>query len=115
MDCHRCENIRYDGNPYGHCIHRGHPDVVLKKGKGGSKSGSRPYNRQICPDFVIRKRCSNCAYWERGEYFRDGRTPASKGKCSLKIVERNGHDCPLWKPGPTKWRRKAACPRAATP
>ena len=102
MDCHRCENIRYDGCPYGHCIHEGHRDVRFTKRRDGE---ARPYNRQICPDFVMRKRCSNCTYWVRGKYYADGKTPASKGRCSLKIVERNVHDCPLWKIGRRQGRR----------
>ena len=112
MDCHRCKNIRYDGNPYGRCALPGHQDVVLRR-RGRDEAGTqRPYNRQVCPDFVMRRRCSNCAYWSRGEYFRDGKTPSRKGKCSLRIVERDGHDCPLWKRGQTRWKKRPRAERA---
>lgn len=91
MDCHRCEFIRYDGCRYGRCSHAGHSDVrFVRSGKGSA----RPYNMQICPDFRLRKRCSNCRYWKRGRYFADGNTPAEKGRCSLEI---SGGVCPLWK------------------
>jgi len=102
MDCHRCENLRYDGCPYGRCIHKGHQDVRLQRKRGGV----RPYNKQICPDFVLKKRCSNCRYWLRGEYFSDGKTPAKKGRCSLRCVER-GKNCPLWKQGRTSWKKRS--------
>lgn len=91
MDCHRCVNIRYDGCRYGRCSHPGHKDVVLE-----IKKGARPYNKQICPDFEVRKRCSNCKYWARGKYFADGRTPAKKGRCSLDICN-TGIPCRIWK------------------
>lgn len=99
--------MRYDGCPYGRCIHRGHRDVRFRREDAGSRTedGKRPYNRQICPDFILKKRCSNCKYWIRGAYFSDGETPARKGRCSLRCAER-GKDCPLWKKGPTSWRKR---------
>lgn len=99
MDCHRCMNIRYDGASYGRCSLPGHRDVVLKRGAGG-------YNRQICPDFVLRKKCSNCRHWERGEYFADGKTPASKGSCRLRIEGVGAGPCSMWGQGRTKWRKR---------
>ena len=108
MDCHRCIYLRYDGCSYGHCVHRGHQDVKfsLKEAESLRAEGRRPYNRQICRDFVMKKRCSNCKYWIRGSYFRDGATPAVKGRCSLRCKER-GKDCELWRQGPTSWRKMA--------
>lgn len=105
MDCHRCEFLRYDGCPYGRCTHHGHPDVRLSReeARARAESGKRDYNRQICPDFVLKKRCANCRYWRRGRYFADGKTPATKGHCSLRVQER-GKDCPLWAHGPTSGR-----------
>jgi len=102
MDCHRCEYVRYDGCSYGHCVHRGHKDVILC---AGPKGGKRRYNMDICPDFKLKKRCSNCKYWTRGKYFADGRTPARKGRCSLRCVEAGG-DCPLWKKRSASGRKK---------
>lgn len=104
MDCHRCENLRYAGCRYGRCSHPGHRDVVLKLGKGGA----RKYNRQICPDFVMKKRCSNCKYWKRGRYFADGITPRKEGKCSLDILYTGGKACSLWGAGPTSSRKRKA-------
>ena len=103
MDCHRCENIRYGGCPYGRCIHPGHQDVRLSRKR--PEGSERPYNMQICPDFRMKKRCSNCKYWIRGAYYSDGVTPAKKGRCSLRCKE-IGKECPLWKQGPTSWRKK---------
>lgn len=101
MDCHRCENLRYSGCRYGRCSHPGHRDVVLRL----DKSGERKYNRQICLDFALKKRCSNCRYWKRGRYFADGITPAKKGFCSLKILMK-ADECPMWKAGPTSSRKR---------
>lgn len=101
MDCHRCENLIYSGCRYGRCSHPGHRDVVLRIGNGAK----RPYNRQICADFVMKKRCSNCKYWIRGKYFADGMTPAAKGSCSLRI-SRDGSECQVWRAGPTSSRRR---------
>lgn len=103
MDCHRCIHVRYGGCRYGRCSHPGHSDVILSKGKSGEQ---RRYNRQICKDFVLKKRCSNCRYWERGEYFSDGMTPARRGSCSLKCEER-GKDCPIWRQGETSWHKRS--------
>lgn len=107
MDCHRCENLRYDGCPYGRCSHPGHSDVRLEIGQG-REEGRRPYNRQVCPDFRLKRRCSNCKYWERGRYFSDGKTPAAKGKCSLDIPssQMSGGICELWSAGPTSGKRR---------
>lgn len=102
MDCHRCEHLRYNGCRYGRCTHPGHRGVVLSKPKDRSE---RTYNKLICPDFVMRKRCSNCRYWARGEYFADGKTPAKKGHCSLKLL-RDPSECPMWKAGRTSWKKK---------
>lgn len=101
MDCHRCIHISYSGCRYGRCSHPGHRNVVLRRGE----DGSRPYNRMICQDFEIRKRCSNCAFWVRGKYYADGNTPADKGGCSLRI-SRKADECPMWKAGPTSSRNK---------
>ena len=101
MDCHRCENLQYGGCPYGRCVHPGHKDVKFFRKKGAP----RPYNKQICPDFRMKKRCSNCRYWERGEYFADGNTPAKKGRCSLRC-QKEGKICRLWKPGKTSWKKR---------
>lgn len=103
MDCHRCENLRYAGCRYGRCSHRGHLDVVLKLEKGAGRK--RPYNRQICPDFVMRKRCSNCLYWRRGKYFADGKTPATTGRCSLNVGT-DAAACAMWRKGPTSSSKK---------
>lgn len=97
MDCHRCVYLRYGGCP--HCTHRGHRDVVLRRGD------ERPYNRMLCKDFVMKKRCSNCKYWKRGRYFADGTTPAARGKCSLGLAE-HALVCPMWAQGRTSGRRK---------
>lgn len=107
MDCHRCIHIRYDGCKYGRCSHRGHGDVRLsiEDAKRRAKDGRRDYNRQICPDFVMRRRCSNCKYWFRGRYFADGKTPAGKGRCSLGI-DKCAEECPIWKAGPTSWKKR---------
>lgn len=102
MDCHRCENLRYSGSRYGRCSHVGHQDVVISRGTGGA----RPYNREICPDFVLRRRCSNCRYWVRGKYFADGKTPATKGRCSLDILYTGVAPCAVWRQGPTSSRKK---------
>lgn len=99
MDCHRCIHVRYDGCHYGRCSHAGHSDVILVR--GGDK---RPYNRQVCSDFVLRKRCSNCKYWVRGIYFADGKTPSEKGRCSLRCRD-DGKTCKLWKQGNTSWKK----------
>ncbi len=96
MDCHRCEHIRYDGCRYGRCSHVGHSDVRIEPGK----DGKRPYNKMICPDFKLRRKCSNCKYWLRGKYFADGKTPASKGRCSLNILT-EGLCCKMWRKGNT--------------
>jgi len=101
MDCHRCERVSYAGCRYGRCSHPGHKDVVLKLTKGAK----RAYNKQICPDFVMKRRCSNCRYWKRGRYFADGVTPATKGRCSLDIL-REASECPMWKAGPTSSRKR---------
>ena len=77
--------------------------MVLKIGN----AGKRKYNRQICPDFVMKKRCSNCKYWIRGRYFADGATPATKGRCSLKISRLEGV-CPVWGAGSTSSRKRKA-------
>jgi len=107
MDCHRCENLRYDGCHYGRCIHKGHGDVLLsrREARKRAEAGQRDYNRQICPDFKLKKRCSNCKYWIRGAYFGDGKTPAKKGRCSLRIVLSCEY-CPLWSLGKTKWVKR---------
>lgn len=106
MDCHRCIFLRHDGAPYGHCVHRGHGDVVFSReaARQRAKEGVRVYNKQICPDFVLKRRCSNCVNWVRGEYFADGVTPAVKGHCSLARAKQI--DCPEWAPGPTSWRKR---------
>lgn len=101
MDCHRCEYIRYAGCRYGRCSHKGHVDVVLVAGR----DGKRPYNRQICPDFKLRKKCSNCIHWIRGEYFADGKTPARRGACELGKFASSGF-CTDWKLSTrTSWRK----------
>lgn len=113
MDCHRCAFLRYDGSPYGHCTHSGHKDVVfsVEDRKKRVKDGVRPYDRRICPDFLVKRRCSNCKYWIRGRYFADGRTPASKGRCSLRCDEIGG-GCPMWRSGASIAGKKScsACP-----
>lgn len=102
MDCHRCEYIRYAGCRYGRCSHKGHVDVVLVAGR----DGKRPYNRQICPDFKLRKKCSNCIHWIRGEYFSDGITPAKKGRCKFGYSDKSGASCPYWKLSKrTSWKK----------
>ena len=108
MDCHRCQNLRYDGSPYGRCIHRGHRDVVFSRedARKRAKEGVRVYNKQICPDFKLKRRCANCSHWKRGEYFADGITPARKGECLFGIVGRSGDDCPMWEQSKkTSWRK----------
>lgn len=107
MDCHRCANLKYDGCAYGRCSHPSHVDVrfSLKEARERSKNGIRPYNKQICPDFVMKKKCSNCWYWTRGMYFADGETPAIKGFCSLSI-SKTGEVCELWRAGRTSWKKK---------
>lgn len=107
MDCHRCMNLKYAGCSYGKCSHPGHSDVVFVPKAKREKEGTyvRPYSREICPDFRLRKRCANCKHWKRGEYFADGRTPAKKGRCSLRLIQ-CGADCPLWKKGPTSWKKR---------
>lgn len=106
MDCHRCRHIRYDGCSYGRCSLPCHPDVrLVRPGSKGRKSDSRPYNMQKCPDFSLMRRCSNCRYWKRGEYFSDGRTPARKGRCSLDLSF-SADSCPMWKKGKTSWRKQ---------
>ena len=103
MDCHRCQHLRYFGGACSRCTHRGHKDVVFSRYEAKRK----PYNRQICPDFKLKKRCANCTHWNRGEYFADGRTPAKKGKCMFGIVERNGEDCPMWEQNKkTSWKKR---------
>ena len=106
MDCHRCKYLRYDGCRYGRCSHPGHQDVrfILKHNRG--PNSKRPYSREVCKEFVLRRKCSNCINWVRGKYFADGMTPATKGRCKLMVCERNGEDCPLWELGPTSWRKK---------
>lgn len=103
MDCHRCEHIRYDGCRYGRCSHVGHSDVRIEPGK----DGKRPYNKMICPDFKLRRKCSNCKYWLRGRYFADGKTPATKGRCSLGILM-SAEECPVWGAGSTSSRKRKA-------
>lgn len=98
MNCHRCQNLRYDGAHYGRCAHPAHKDVVFtfrsdRKGKG---SRTRPYNKDKCPDFVMIRKCSLCAYWERGKYHRDGKTPSVKGSCMLGICCKEGCVCQMW-------------------
>lgn len=95
MDCHRCKYIRYDGFRYGRCSHPGHQDVKFIPRKHREEGAARPYSKLICKEFCLRKRCANCSHWVRGEYYRDGQTPAKKGYCSLGIVDRN-EDCPKW-------------------
>lgn len=108
MDCHRCENLRYGGCSGGRCVHPGHKDVKFVRRKAGDNSPDRkerPYNKQICPDFKLKKLCSNCRYWERGEYFADGETPSRKGRCSLRC-QKDGKVCRIWKPGKTSWKKR---------
>ncbi len=107
MDCHRCENLRYDGCPYGRCVCPGHLNVRFSRedAKRRASEGNRPYNKQICPDFRMRKRCSNCKYWIRGSYFADGKTPSVKGRCSLKL-SKDAAECPLWAKGKTSWKKR---------
>jgi len=105
MDCHRCKFLKYDGCRYGRCTHQCHPDVKFVPKSQRKEGSSRPYSREICKDFRLRKKCSNCKKWIRGEYFADGKTPAKKGRCSLRLIER-GEDCPLWAPGPTSWKKR---------
>ena len=95
MDCHNCEYIRYDGHRYGRCAHPGHSDVKFVAKKDRPIDSKRPYCKLVCKEFCLRKRCSNCENWIRGEYFRDGETPARKGYCKFNIQERNG-GCPKW-------------------
>lgn len=106
MDCHNCEHLRYDGCHYGRCVHRNHRNVSFsrEKSKALAKNGFRVYNRETCPDFILKKRCANCKYWKRGRYFADGKTPAEKGRCSLRVIER-GKDCPLWTKGSTTTKK----------
>ena len=101
MNCHRCIHLRYDGCPYGHCVHPAHPDVVFTplKDRKGPGMRTRPYSKEKCPDFATYRRCSNCNKWLRGRYFRDGRTPAAKGKCSIGLVCKAGDRCPMWEQG----------------
>lgn len=102
MDCHRCIHIKYAGCRYGRCDCPGHSGIVLVK----SRSGRRSYNNLICPDFVMRRRCSNCVHWKRGEYFADNKTPATKGCCTLGNVISNGGPCPDWKQNKkTSWNK----------
>lgn len=104
MDCHRCEYLSYGGCPYGRCTHKGHKDVKFIRRKG-AKGSERPYNKQICLDFKLKRLCSNCRYWIRGEYFADGNTPSKKGRCSLRC-QKDGKICRLWKPGKTSWKKR---------
>lgn len=108
MDCHRCIYLRYDGCPYGRCSHSGHSDVRFSKEdlKKRASEGTRTYNKMICPDFKMKRRCSNCRYWVRGEYFADGKTPAKKGRCSLRVVV-PGDKCPIWEQGKTSWKKRS--------
>lgn len=106
MDCHRCIFIKYNGCRYGRCTHPGHPDVKFVPKEQRSADISRPYSREICKDFCLRKKCSNCKKWIRGQYFADGKTPAVRGRCSLRLVER-GEDCPQWEIGPTSWKKRS--------
>lgn len=106
MDCHRCVYLRYDGCP--HCVHPDHLDVKRERRANGRVAGDkakRAYSKEWCADFKLRKRCSNCKHWRRGEYFGDGMTPARKGHCSLRIVLKD-ENCPLWEIGPTSWRKR---------
>lgn len=113
MDCHRCVFLKYDGCRYGRCTHQAHLDVKFVLKSQRKNKGSRPYSREICKEFILKKKCSNCKKWIRGEYFADGKTPSKRGRCSLRLMER-GEDCPLWEIGPTSWRKhsrkgKASC------
>ena len=105
MDCHRCCHIRYDGVKYGRCSHPDHLDVKFIPKSKRVERRFRPYNMQICKDFKLVRKCSNCKNWIRGEYYNDGVTPAKKGRCSLRCFER-GADCPLWEIGPTSWVKR---------
>lgn len=104
MDCHRCYHLRYDGCRYGHCTHPYHQDVRLVPKSERKEGIPRPYNHDICREFKLRRKCSNCKHWIRGRYFADGRTPATKGHCAFKYVEM-GEDCPKWAIGPTSWKK----------
>lgn len=101
MNCRMCENVRYGGG-CARCSMPGHRDVVLRPGA----DGRRTYNKEICPDFRLVKRCSNCLYWFRGAYAGDGVTPATRGRCSLGRPEGLVGRCPLWRKGRTSWRKR---------
>lgn len=103
MDCHRCIHVRYDGCSYGRCSHPNHKDVRLRLEKKGG--GERPYNKDVCPDFQLRRKCSNCKHWIRGRYFADGQTAAQKGHCGYNLQEK-GDKCSMWKQGPTSWKKR---------
>lgn len=105
MDCHRCYYLRYDGCRYGRCTHPFHPDVRMVPKSQRKEGAPRPYNREICLEFKLVRKCSNCRHWIRGEYFADGRTPATKGHCALRCMER-GAECPVWEIGPTSWKKR---------
>jgi len=97
MDCHRCSHLRYDGSRYGRCSLPQHAGVRFTP-KSQRMGEPRPYSRETCPDFSLRRSCPNCRYWSRGEYFADGVTPARKGACTLD-VRKSASECPLWSGG----------------
>ncbi len=99
MDCRNCIYIRYGG--CSHCSHPGHSGMSIVSCAGRRKE----YDRRICPDFTLRKRCSNCKYWKRGEYFMDGKTPSRKGYCSLGLSAGAGK-CQIWGRGKTTCRSR---------
>lgn len=98
MDCHNCVYIRYSGSSYGRCTCPGHQDVVFSKEakEKRKRDGKRVYSRQICNEFKLRQRCSNCMHWVRGKYFADGKTPSAKGYCNLGNYT-DYNLCPCWK------------------
>lgn len=100
MNCRVCVHVGYKGCC--HCLLSRHSDVKFNKNLKGASS---KYAKIKCEDFELKKKCSNCANWIRGEYYNDGMTPSSKGRCSLRCVERGG-ECALWEKGKTSWRKK---------
>lgn len=98
MNCHLCKNLVYSGTSYGRCVHPEHGDVVFtfRKDRKGKGSRTRPYNKTKCPDFCMIMKCSSCAYWQRGSYHRDGKTPSCKGKCAIGMRSQDGNACQLW-------------------
>jgi hypothetical protein len=69
---------------------------IFKKDRKGKGSRKRPYNKGVCEDFKMIRKCSLCRYWERGKYHRDGKTPSVKGRCILSICSLDGNGCPMW-------------------